>query len=70
MKYFIAYKQNESDYIFVSSISNNIGKAMTYYNALDFLSKENAKNVCKFLNEMDEENEYIVLKYEYSLTEE
>jgi hypothetical protein len=32
MKYFIAYKQNETDYIFVNSIGSTIGKTMTYYN--------------------------------------
>lgn len=70
MKYFIAYKQNETDYIFVNSIGTNIGKTMTYYNAIDFLTKENAKNVCNFLNELDKDNEYIVIKYSYSLEEE
>jgi hypothetical protein len=70
MKYFIAYKQNESDYVFVNNIGTSIGKTMTYYNAIDFLSKENAENICKFLNELDNTNEYIVIKYEYSLNEE
>lgn len=70
MKYFIAYKQNGTDYIFVNSIGTNIGKTMTYYNAIDFLTKENADNICKFLNELDINNEYVVVKYEYSLTEE
>ena len=70
MKYLIAYKQNEDDYIFVNSIGTAIGKTSTYYNAMDFLTKENAKNMCKFLNELDKENEYIVVKYEYSLKEE
>lgn len=70
MKYLIAYKQGEFDYVFVNSISSSIGKTMTYYNAINFLTKENAENVCKFLNELDTNNEYVVVKYEYSLTEE
>lgn len=70
MKYFVAYKQNENDYIFVNSISSTIGKTTTYFNAIDFLSKENAENICKFLNEFDSSNEYVVVKYEYTLTEE
>ena len=70
MKYLIAYKQNEDDYIFVNNIGITIGKTPTYYNAMDFLTKENAKNVCEFLNDYDKENNYVVVKYEYTLTEE
>lgn len=69
MKYLIAYKQNEDDYVYVNSIGSTVGKTMTYYNALDFLTEENAKNICKFLKEYDG-NDYIVVKYEYTLTEE
>ena len=70
MKYFIAYKQNGTDYIFVNSIGSTIGKTMTYYNAIDFLTKENAQSICNFLNELDGDNKYIVIKYSYSLEEE
>lgn len=70
MKYLVAYKQGEDEYIFVNSIGSTIGKTMTYYNAMDFLSEENAKNICKFLNEIDSNNEYIVIKYQYTLEEE
>lgn len=70
MKYLIAYKQNEDDYVFVNNIGTTIGKTATYYNAMDFLTQENAKNVCEFLNDYDKANNYIVVKYEYTLTEE
>ncbi len=70
MKYLIAYKQNEEDYVYVNSISNTIGKTMTYYSAMDFLTKENAENVCKFLNDYDKTNNYVVVKYQYTLEEE
>lgn len=69
MKYFIGYKQNEDTYMFVNNIGTTIGATLTYSNAIDFLSKENAINVCNFINENDTNHEYIVLKYEYSITE-
>lgn len=69
MKYLIAYKQNEDDYVYVNNIGTTIGKTPTYYSAMDFLSEENARNICKFLKEYDD-NDYVVVKYEYTLTEE
>lgn len=69
MKYFIGYKQNEDTYMFVNNIGTIIGATLTYSNAIDFLSKENAINVCNFLNEYDEVHEYIVLEYKYSIKE-
>ena len=69
MKYLIAYKQNENDYVYVNSIASTIGKTMAYYNALDFLSEENAKNICKYLKDFDGED-YVVVKYQYTLEEE
>lgn len=70
MKYFVAYKQSENDYIYINSIGSTIGKTPNYYGAIDFLSKENAENICKFLNEYDTTQEYIVISYQYSLKEE
>ena len=70
MKYLIAYKQNENDYVYVNSIASTIGKTMAYYNAIDFLTKENAENVCKFLKEYDDNENYVVVKYQYTLEEE
>ena len=69
MKYFIGYKQNEDTYMYVNNIGTIIGATLTYSNAIDFLSKENAINVCNFLNEYDEVHEYIVLEYKYSIKE-
>ena len=69
MKYFIGYKQNEETYMFVNSIGATIGATLTYSNAIDFLTEENALNVRDYLNEYDTNHEYIVLKYEYSITE-
>jgi hypothetical protein len=69
MKYLIAYKQND-DYVYVNNIGTTIGKTTTYYSAMDFLTEENAKNVCEFLNDYDKTNNYVVVKYEYTLTEE
>lgn len=69
MKYFIGYMQGENTYMYVNSIGINVATALTYSNAIDFLSKENAINVCNFLNEYDTNHEYTVLKYEYSITE-
>lgn len=69
MKYFIGYKQNEDTYMYVNNIGTIIGATLTYSNAIDFLSKENAINVCNFLNEYDEVHEYVVLEYKYSIKE-
>jgi hypothetical protein len=69
MKYFIGYKQSEDTYVYVNNIGSTVSGALTYSNAIDFLSQKNATNVCKFLNEYDTNHEYIVLKYEYSITE-
>lgn len=69
MKYFIGYKQSEDTYLYVNNIGINIGSVLSYSNAIDFLTKENAENVCKFLNEYDGNHEYVVLEYEYSITE-
>lgn len=69
MKYFIAYKQSEDTYMYVTSISNKIETTLFYANALDFLNKSNADNVCDYLNEIDTNHEYLVLKYEYSIEE-
>lgn len=69
MKYLIAYKQSEDTYTYVSNIGLRIDTALFYGNAIDFLSKENAENVCNFLNEYDTTREYVVLVYEYSIKE-
>lgn len=69
MKYLIAYKQNEDTYIYVVNIGATIGTTLFYANALDFLTKENAENVCEYLNAYDTNHAYIVLKYEYSIEE-
>lgn len=69
MKYFIGYKQGEGTYVYVNNIGSTVSGALTYSNAIDFLSQKNAINVCNFLNEYDTNHEYIVLKYEYSITE-
>lgn len=69
MKYFIGYMQGESTYMYVNNIGINVATALTYSNAIDFLSKENAINVCNFLNEYDTNHKYIVLEYKYSIKE-
>ena len=69
MKYFIAYKQSEDTYMYVISIGSKIETTLFYANALDFLNKINAKNVCSYLNEYDDTKEYIVLEYDYSIKE-
>lgn len=69
MKYFIGYRQGENTYMYVNNIGINVATALTYSNAIDFLSKENAVNVCIFLNEYDTSHEYIVLEYKYSIKE-
>jgi hypothetical protein len=69
MKYLIAYKQDENTILYVNSITTSVGVTMVYSSALDFISEENAINVCKFLNEYDTKHEYIVLKYTYSIKE-
>ena len=69
MKYFIAYKQSEDTYMYVISIGSKIETTLFYANALDFLSKKNAENTVAFLNEYDTLHEYLVIEYEYSLTE-
>ena len=69
MKYFIGYKQSEDTYLYVNNIGTTIGSSLTYSNAIDFLSQKNAENICNFLNEYDTNHEYVVLKYEYSITE-
>lgn len=69
MKYFIAYKQNEDTYNYVISIGNKIETTLFYANALDFGNILNARNICNYLNEIDEEKEYIVIEYQYTLTE-
>lgn len=69
MKYLIAYKQNEDTYLYVTSIGTKIETTLFYANALDFLSKKNAENIVAFLNEYDTSHEYLVIEYEYSLTE-
>lgn len=70
MQYFIAYKQSEDTYAYVTSIGVNIGTTIFYGNALNFITRENAENVSKFLNEYDNKHDYIVITYEYSLREE
>lgn len=69
MKYFIGYKQDENTYMYVNNIGTTISSALSYSNAIDFLTKPNAKGVCNFLNEYDINHEYVVLEYEYSITE-
>lgn len=69
MKYFIAYKQDENTYLFVNAIGSSVNVDMSYAKAIDFMSLENAKNVCEFLNEYDKNHEYIAITYKYSLTE-
>lgn len=69
MKYFIGYKQSEDTYLYVNNIGSTISSALSYSNAIDFLTKSNAKGVCNFLNEYDTNHEYVVLEYEYSITE-
>lgn len=69
MKYFIAYKQSEDTYMYVINIGSKIETTLFYANALDFITEQNAKSVCSYLNQIDETKEYIVIQYEYSLTE-
>ena len=69
MKYFIGYKQGEDTYVYVNNIGSTVSGALTYSNAIDFLTSENAINVCNFLNEYDTNHEYIVLEYKYSIKE-
>jgi len=69
MKYFIGYKQSEDTYVYVNGISSTVNGSLTYSNAIDFLTQENAINVCNFLNEYDTNHEYIVLEYKYSIKE-
>ena len=69
MKYFIGYKQSEDTYVYVNNIGSTVSGALTYSNAIDFLTSENAINVCNFLNEYDTNHEYIVLEYKYSIKE-
>lgn len=70
MEYFIAYKQNENTYAYVTNIGVNIGTTIFYGSALNFITRENAENVKDFLNEYDENHNYIVIEYEYHLREE
>lgn len=69
MKYLVAYKQSENTYMYVTNIGTKIETTMLYAYGLDFLSKKNAENVVAFLNEYDTSHEYLVIEYEYSLTE-
>lgn len=69
MKYLIAYKQDENTYLYVTNIGQKIDTTLFYGSAIDFLNKTNAKNVCKFLNDFDTTKNYVVLEYQYSLTE-
>lgn len=69
MKYLIAYKQDENTYSYVTNIGSRIDTTLFYGNAIDFLNKTNAENICDFLNEYDSSREYVVLVYEYSITE-
>lgn len=69
MKYFIGYKQSEDTYLFVNNIGTTITSGLTYYNAIDFITKANAINVCNYLNQCDENHTYIVLEYQYSIKE-
>ena len=70
MEYFIAYKQSEDTYVYVKNIGINIETTIFYGSALNFIKQEYAKNIADFLNEYDEEHDYVVIKYEYSLEEE
>lgn len=70
MKYLIASKQNENTYLYVKSINEKIETTLFYGNALDFITDEYANNIKDFLNEYDKNNEYVVIKYKYSLEEE
>lgn len=69
MNYLIAYKQNEETYLYVNNIGKSVGVTMAYTDAINFITKENAKNICSFLNEYDINHEYIVMEYEYSIKE-
>ena len=69
MKYLIAYKQNEDTYVYVNNISSSVGVTMAYASAINFITKDNAINVCKFLNDYDKNHNYIVLEYKFSMTE-
>ena len=70
MKYLIAYKQDENTYLYVKTIGEKIETTLFYANALNFINYKNAKNISTFLNEYDEKNNYIIIKYEFSLEEE
>ena len=69
MKYFIAYKQSEDTYMYVTSIGSKIDTILFYANALDFITYDNAKNVADYLNEYDADHTYIVIEYTYELKE-
>lgn len=69
MKYFIAYKQTEDTYAYVTNIGTVVNTTLSYALALNFLSKKNAQNVCSFLKEYDNSRDYVVLEYEYSISE-
>ena len=69
MKYFIGYKQSENTYMYVNNIGTAISSSLTYSNAIDFITKENAEGVCAFINEYDTNHEYVVLEYKYSIKE-
>ena len=69
MKYLIAYKQSENDYVYVKNIGNTISKTTAYYDAIDFLTYEDAKNVCNFIKEYEKSNDYVIIKYTYKFEE-
>ncbi len=62
-KYLVGYKQANDEYVYVSGITyNNISVNAFIETAIEFENQEDAKNIAKFLNSVNEEQTYLAIE--------
>lgn len=62
-RYLVGYKQANDEYVYVGSIAyNNISVSAYIETAIEFENQEDAKNIAKFLNSVNEEQTYLAIE--------
>lgn len=64
----IGYKQGDNNYVFVSNIGKrSISVTTVMEEAIEFNNKVLAENVCNYLNNKDQEHNYVALEIEITI---